>query len=282
MEDTSTSQSSTTSQSAWLSTLSSSSSSQQATCSGRTNQCSNSSQSNPSSSYPSGKVRSPLYSCFVSVPVRTHVNCWRKCFVGMVLAILERCGVIPNALFIDGQEVGAGTVAAGWQNFIICIEMFFAAIALRYAFTCTVYQEKKNEVPGERFGPRGRRLFSWSLPLALALKICWHVPRLIALLPCRIRTDAGLKVLAVTVIALLRAFLQALSQDRLTFKVRFHIQSLFFTCNTSRNICIKCSAVGISMSVRLEVRRCFHQTEGKQCYSWPRGQLLIKQRKGRW
>lgn len=67
----------------------------------------------------------------------------------MILAILERCGVIPNALFIDGQEVGAGTVAAGWQNFIICIEMFFAAIALRYAFTCTVYQEKKNEVPGE-------------------------------------------------------------------------------------------------------------------------------------
>ena len=67
----------------------------------------------------------------------------------MVLAILERCGVIPNALFIDGHEVGAGTVAAGWQNFIICIEMFFAAIALRYAFTCTVYQEKKNDVPGE-------------------------------------------------------------------------------------------------------------------------------------
>lgn len=68
----------------------------------------------------------------------------------MVLAILERCSVIPNALFIDGQEVGAGTVAAGWQNFIICIEMFFAAIALRYAFTCTVYQEKKDEVPGQR------------------------------------------------------------------------------------------------------------------------------------
>lgn len=67
----------------------------------------------------------------------------------MVLAIMERCGVIPNALFIEGQEVGAGTVAAGWQNFITCIEMFFAAIALRYAFTCTVYQRKKNEVPGE-------------------------------------------------------------------------------------------------------------------------------------
>lgn len=73
----------------------------------------------------------------------------------MVLAILERCGVIPNALFINGHEVGAGTVAAGWQNFIICIEMFFAAIALRYAFTCTVYQEKKNEVPGEQASERG-------------------------------------------------------------------------------------------------------------------------------
>lgn len=67
---------------------------------------------------------------------------------GMVLAILERCEVIPEALVIDGHEVGAGTVAAGWQNFITCIEMFFAAIALRYAFTCTVYQEKKAKTPG--------------------------------------------------------------------------------------------------------------------------------------
>lgn len=67
----------------------------------------------------------------------------------MVLAILERCRVIPKALYIDGQMVGAGTVAAGWQNFITCIEMFFAAIALRYAFTCTVYQEKKDDVQGK-------------------------------------------------------------------------------------------------------------------------------------
>lgn len=66
----------------------------------------------------------------------------------MILAILERCGVIPEALVIDGHEVGAGTVAAGWQNFITCIEMFFAAIALRYAFTYDVYQEKKSQAPG--------------------------------------------------------------------------------------------------------------------------------------
>lgn len=158
MEDTCTSQSSTTSQSAWLSTLSSSSSLPQVTCSGRTNQCSNSSPSNLSYSYPSGKVRSPLYSLLYQYQCKKYTKCWWECFVGMVLAILERCGVIPNALFIDGQEVGAGTVAAGWQNFIICIEMFFAAIALRYAFTCTVYQEKKNEVPGESCSPRSRKL----------------------------------------------------------------------------------------------------------------------------
>lgn len=121
----------------------------------------------------------------------------------MVLAILERCGVIPNALFIDGQEVGAGTVAAGWQNFIICIEMFFAAFALKYAFACGVYQEKKNEVPGERFvQSRGGNLLDWLLPLVRALEICWRVPGLMALLPYRIRTDTGLEVWEVNVIVL--------------------------------------------------------------------------------
>lgn len=79
---------------------------------------------------------------FLTIKSVIFLSFWQ----GMLLAILERCGVIPNAVFIDGHEVGPGTVAAGWQNFIICIEMFFAAIALHYAFPCTVYQEKKNEV----------------------------------------------------------------------------------------------------------------------------------------
>lgn len=86
---------------------------------------------------------------FLTIKSVIFLSFWQ----GMVLAILERCGVIPLALFIDGQEVGAGTVAAGWQNFITCIEMFFAAIALRYAFTCTVYQEKKNDVPADNIPP---------------------------------------------------------------------------------------------------------------------------------
>lgn len=69
---------------------------------------------------------------------------------GVLLAILERCGVIPEVQGTDGSRVGAGTLAAGYQNFIICVEMLFASIALRYAFTCQVYSEKKDSSPGRR------------------------------------------------------------------------------------------------------------------------------------
>lgn len=68
--------------------------------------------------------------------------------LGMLLAILERCGVIPEVQAVDGTRVGAGTLAAGYQNFLICIEMLFASLALRYAFPSQVYSEKKNS-PGE-------------------------------------------------------------------------------------------------------------------------------------
>ncbi|XP_072444375.1 transmembrane protein 184ba [Chiloscyllium punctatum] len=75
---------------------------------------------------------------------------------GMLLAILEKCGAIPK---IDSPEiyVGEGTVAAGYQNFIICIEMFFAAIALRYAFTYKVYADKRIDSQVLAYGPYGRR-----------------------------------------------------------------------------------------------------------------------------
>lgn len=67
---------------------------------------------------------------------------------GVLLAILERCGAIPEVQAVDGSRVGAGTLAAGYQNFLICIEMLFAAIALRCAFPCQVYSEKKDSSPG--------------------------------------------------------------------------------------------------------------------------------------
>ncbi|KAG8138149.1 hypothetical protein E2320_004066 [Naja naja] len=63
----------------------------------------------------------------------------------MLLAILEKCGAIPK---IRSANVSVGTVAAGYQDFIICMEMFFAAIALRYAFTYKVYADKHLDAQG--------------------------------------------------------------------------------------------------------------------------------------
>ncbi|XP_020941623.1 transmembrane protein 184A isoform X5 [Sus scrofa] len=80
---------------------------------------------------------------FLTVKAIIFLSFWQ----GLLLAILERCGVIPEVQVIDGSKVGAGTVAAGYQNFVICIEMLFASIALRCAFTCQVYSEKKEDSP---------------------------------------------------------------------------------------------------------------------------------------
>ncbi|XP_026207543.1 transmembrane protein 184ba [Anabas testudineus] len=66
---------------------------------------------------------------------------------GMLLAILEKCGAIPQINSLE-VSVGEGTVAAGYQNFIICIEMFFAALALRHAFTYRVYMDKSLDSQG--------------------------------------------------------------------------------------------------------------------------------------
>ncbi|XP_046362383.1 transmembrane protein 184B-like [Haliotis rufescens] len=59
---------------------------------------------------------------------------------GVVLAILEKTEVI-SPIFAEGNQlkVGVGTVSAGWQNFLICAEMFMAAIALRFAFPHSIY-----------------------------------------------------------------------------------------------------------------------------------------------
>ncbi|XP_012254876.2 transmembrane protein 184B isoform X1 [Athalia rosae] len=58
---------------------------------------------------------------------------------GVLLAVLEKASVISPVINSLGQSTSAGTVSAGYQNFIICIEMLFAAIALRYAFPYQVY-----------------------------------------------------------------------------------------------------------------------------------------------
>merc|ERR1719273_500270 len=60
---------------------------------------------------------------------------------GVLLALLETIGYILPICDINGKkvDVGAGVISAGYQNFLVCIEMFFAAIALRYAFPISVY-----------------------------------------------------------------------------------------------------------------------------------------------
>lgn len=60
--------------------------------------------------------------------------------LGFLLAIFEKAGLINPLYSEDGNAITTvGTVAAGYQNFIICIEMFFAAIALRFAFPVSTY-----------------------------------------------------------------------------------------------------------------------------------------------
>ncbi|CAL9702294.1 unnamed protein product [Knipowitschia caucasica] len=80
---------------------------------------------------------------FVMVKSVIFLSFWQ----GMLLAILEKCGAIPKINSV-GVSVGEGTVAAGYQNFIICIEMFFAALALRHAFTYRVYMDKSLDSQG--------------------------------------------------------------------------------------------------------------------------------------
>ncbi|XP_060520504.1 transmembrane protein 184B isoform X2 [Cylas formicarius] len=60
---------------------------------------------------------------------------------GVGLAILEKAEVISPIIDSSGIPTSAGTVSAGYQNFLICIEMFCAAIALRYAFPHRVYSQ---------------------------------------------------------------------------------------------------------------------------------------------
>lgn len=68
---------------------------------------------------------------FLSVKSIIFMSFWQ----GALLAILEKINVLKPY----NNDAVPGAVAAGYQNFFICIEMFFAAIALRYAFPYEIY-----------------------------------------------------------------------------------------------------------------------------------------------
>ena len=63
-------------------------------------------------------------------------------FSGFTLAIFESTGIIHTY-----NNISSGKIANACQDFLICIEMFFAAVALRFAFPHSRYlnQRKRNE-----------------------------------------------------------------------------------------------------------------------------------------
>ena len=71
------------------------------------------------------------------------------CIPGVLLAILEHSAVISPIYSKEGEQTtGVGTVSAGYQNFFVCIEMFCAAIALRFAFPHSVYSSSPTNTTG--------------------------------------------------------------------------------------------------------------------------------------
>jgi len=86
-------------------------------------------------------------------------------YAGVLLAILEKASVISPVINSLGQSTSAGTVSAGYQNFLICIEMLFAAIALRYAFPYQVY------AAGCVTDSRGRSVTMQSISSSLKVRI---------------------------------------------------------------------------------------------------------------
>jgi len=71
-----------------------------------------------------------IFSSFISAQFRSFdvvfLCVW---MLGVLLAILGMVGIISPV-----ADIGEGTVAAGYQNLLICIEMFFASIAMHFAF----------------------------------------------------------------------------------------------------------------------------------------------------
>ena len=76
---------------------------------------------------------------FFTVKSVIFLSFWQS----VVLAMMESLGyIIPIYNEQNCQKIetlSPGAVAAGYQNFLICIEMFFAAVALKFAFPISVY-----------------------------------------------------------------------------------------------------------------------------------------------
>lgn len=84
---------------------------------------------------------------FLTVKSVIFLSFWQ----GFLLAVLGATSAIDPIYDAEGNEtISRGTVAAGYQNFFICIEMFFAAIALRFAFSVSAYVEAHSASTDQR------------------------------------------------------------------------------------------------------------------------------------
>jgi len=73
---------------------------------------------------------------FFSVKAVIFLSFWQ----GVALSVMEGSGMIKPISSDDGETwTKEGTISAGYQNFLICIEMLFAAVAMKYAFPISVY-----------------------------------------------------------------------------------------------------------------------------------------------
>jgi len=80
---------------------------------------------------------------------------------GVLLAVMEKVGIINPIIDQGIQVTSSGTVSAGYQNFLICLEMFFASVMLRYAFPYQVY------IQGCITDPQGRSVTMQSISSSL-------------------------------------------------------------------------------------------------------------------
>lgn len=87
------------------------------------------------------------------------------------MAVLEKAKFIDPVIDSSGQPTSAGTVSAGYQNFLICIEMLFAALALRAAFPYEIYANNSQTGTGNPTNSRTVTMQSISSSLKVHLKI---------------------------------------------------------------------------------------------------------------
>lgn len=86
---------------------------------------------------------------FICVKSVIFLSFWQ----GIVLAVMEQVGLIQSLQSDDGSVyTEAGTVSAGYQNFLICIEMFFAAILMKFAFPISNYMTAGSGTGGASTG----------------------------------------------------------------------------------------------------------------------------------